>query len=96
MSLDRALKDLRRIGASKATGEALAAAYAQVVQQHCALGKAAITPLFEHLLKVPDGELLAEMRRLLNDPFAAVTIALAHEPSIRRGPKPRRRTEPKA
>jgi hypothetical protein len=66
---------LRRTGVARAQGDALAASYAPLVAQRNALSKRSEEKIYRHLAAASD--LLSETKRLLTDPFAAVTIAVS-------------------
>ncbi len=74
LSYSEAKKALRRVGAAHAQGDALAACYAPLITQRNALSPKSEDKMYRHLAAAAD--IGAECKRLLTDPFAAVTIAL--------------------
>jgi hypothetical protein len=72
-----AAAELRRIGCAKASGDALAAMYAKLVCETNALSTKSpcIDRMFNHLREKSE-DLHAEAKRLLQDPMAALDIAL--------------------
>ena len=71
----KAVKLLRKVGCSKASGDSLRAMYAPLIRLNSCLSDVADSYFFKHLQKFSqDSEISAEARRLMRTPIEASNI----------------------
>lgn len=75
MNYKQASSDLARVGSSHATGDLLAAMYADLVPVACCMGKKTIPAFYKHFRGLDDDKAIhAEFKRLVADPLSCFDI----------------------